>query len=159
MPSLRPWTVRAAVAQLAIADLDWAAVASVACCVEGVARRVDRRASVAGGPAPATVWVNGADVEVTDYMRWLVDSTDQVDLLFMPRAGFPLVEDTREDARDRVIHSPLVPTLALSSTAVRAAVHRGALAEAARMMCNGATAAYMLWAHHEVDQMGRRLPL
>ena len=156
LPSLRPWTIRAAVAQLAIADLEWASVASVTCCVENVARRLERRAGAAGGPAPATVWVNGADIEMTDYMRWLIDSIDQVDLLFMPRAGTGCPSAV---ASDRVIHSPLVPELALSSTAVRAAIHRGALAEAAHMMCNGASAAYMLWAHHEVDQMGRRLPM
>ncbi len=138
IPALRPWTVRAAIAQLSLRD---AAVVSFG--AEQVAQQVQR---MWPGGAPAVVWVNGADVEVDDYMQWLCRGTDQVDLLFVGRGAAAL-----PTAGDRVLLCSAEPALRLSSTAVRAALLRGARTEAARDMCNGAAAAYAMWAVHEAE--------
>jgi len=149
---LGSWTVRAAIAQLAVAHLGYVSVASVGdACVENVASRIQH----AYGGGTAIVWVNGGDIQPTEYMQWLLDATDQVDLLFVPRAGSPA---PTERADGRVVVTA-APTLRLSSTAVRRALLRGERSSVARMMCGSADSAYLEWAYHEVDLSGRDLGL
>jgi len=146
------WTARATIAQWCIAHLRYAVVdfgqGDPDKCVESIAKRFD---------SITVFWINGSDIRVTQRLkRQVQEAPKNVQLLFVPRKGFPTspeaLQQMRNDLPDTPIHvGTYEAELQLSSTAARQMIHERKFQKAREIVGNSAALAYAIWAFQEVD--------